>query len=165
VQIEQLGHRGRKDDPLYRVRRVLLRAEETLDVGATERLWSLLELGDPGAEVAIAYRVKERLRDFYRTADLDDARHLLDELVGHCLKRAMPPEVQRLGRTIRTWFDKIANYHVARVSNGPTEALNNLVKRIKRIGFGFRNFSNYRIRALLYAGRPNWRVLGSIVVR
>ncbi len=39
------------------------------------------------------------------------------------------------------------------------------IKRIKRIGFGFRNFENYRIRALLYAGKPNWRVLGSIVVR
>ncbi len=51
------------------------------------------------------------------------------------------------------------------MSNGPTEALNNLIKRIKRIGFGFRNFHNYRIRALLYAGKPNWRVLGSIVVR
>jgi transposase len=37
--------------------------------------------------------------------------------------------------------------------NGPTEALNNL---IKRIGFGFRNFENYRIRAVLYAGKPNW---------
>ena len=56
-------------------------------------------------------------------------------------------------------------FHLARVSNGPTEALNNLVKRIKRIGFGFRNFQNYRIRALLYAGKPNWRVIGSIVVR
>ena len=50
-------------------------------------------------------------------------------------------------------------------SIGPTESLNNLIKRIKRIGFGFRNFENYRIRALLYAGRPNWRVLGSIAVR
>ena len=66
---------------------------------------------------------------------------------------------------IKHWFDKITNYHLARVSNGPTEALNNLIKRIKRIGFGFRNFENYRIRALLYAGKPNWRVLGSIVVR
>ncbi len=51
------------------------------------------------------------------------------------------------------------------MSNGTTEALNNLIKRIKRIGFGFRNFENYRIRALLYAGKPNWRVLRSIVVR
>lgn len=58
--------------------------------------------------------------------------------------------------------DKIGNLHVARVSNGPTEALNNL---IKRVGFGFRKFANYRIRVLLYAGKPNWRVPGSIVVR
>ena len=115
--------------------------------------------------MAIAYRVKERLRDFYRTNEPAEARALLEELQGHCLKRAMPPEIQKLGRTIKGWFDKIANFHLARVSNGPTEALNNLIKRIKRIGFGFRNFDNYRIRALLYAGRPNWRVLGSIVVR
>jgi transposase len=165
VQIEQLGHRGRRDDPLYRARRLLLLGEEKLSDEATERLASLLELGDPGAEVAIAYRVKERLRDFYRTRDPDEAKAMLAELQAHCTKKAMPPEIQRLGRTIKHWFDKITNYHLARVSNGPTEALNNLIKRIKRIGFGFRNFENYRIRALLYAGKPNWRVLGSIVVR
>ena len=86
-------------------------------------------------------------------------------MVSHCSKQALPPELQRLGRTLRRWFDKICNYHLAKVTNAPTEALNNLVKRIQRIGFGFRNFENYRIRALLYAGRPNWRVLGSMVVR
>jgi transposase len=165
VQNEQTGHRGRRDDPLYRVRRVLLRGEEHLDTSATERLWSLLSLGDPGAEVAIAYRVKERLRDFYRTRDPNVAQSMLRELEQHCRRSTMPPEIQKLGRTLRAWFDKIANFHLARVSNGPTEALNNLIKRIKRIGFGFRNFENYRIRALLYAGKPNWRVLGSIVVR
>jgi len=53
-----------------------------------------------------------------------------------CSKQAMPPEVQRLGRTLRRWFDKICNYHLAKVTNAATEALNNLVKRIKRIGFG-----------------------------
>jgi transposase len=165
VQTEQTGHRGRRDDPLYRARRVLLRGEEKLDSGAAERLWSLLALGDPGAEVAIAYRVKERLREFYRTHDPDEARQMLRELEQHCRRGTMPPEIQRLGRTLQAWFEKIANFHLARVSNGPTEALNNLIKRIKRIGFGFRNFENYRIRALLYAGKPNWRVLGSIVVR
>jgi len=165
VQIEQLGHRGRRDDPLYRARRLLLRGEEKLSDEASERLASLLELGDPGAEVAIAYRVKERLRDFYRCSDPDEAEAMLLELQTHCTKKAMPPEIRRLGGTIKNWFAKIVNFHLARVSNGPTEALNNLIKRIKRIGFGFRNFENYRIRALLYAGKPNWRVLGSIVVR
>ncbi len=165
VQTEQLGHRGRRDDPLYRVRRVLLMAEEKLDEKGSARLQSLLALGDPNAEVALAYRVKERVRDFYRCQDPDEARRILSDLHGHCRRREMPPEIQKLGRTLRDWFDKICNFHLDRVSNGPTESLNNLIKRIKRIGFGFRNFQNYRIRALLYAGRPNWRVLDSIVVR
>ena len=165
VQSEQTGHRGRKDDPLYRARRVLLMGEEKLNAEAMARLTSLLELGDPNAEVAIAYRIKERFRDFYRASDPEQARQLLEELQEHCVKRAMPAEVQRLGRTIRRWFDKLCNHHLAKVTNGPTESLNNLIKRIKRVGFGFRNFRNYRIRALLYAGKPNWRVLGSIVVR
>jgi transposase len=144
VQNEQTGHRGRKADPLYRARRVLLMGEEKLDDDATERLTSLLELGDPEGEVAIAYRIKEGLRDFYATYDPDEARQLLEELQRHCVKRAMPLEVQRLGRTIHRWFEKIANFYLARVTNGPTESLNNLIKRIKRIGFGFRNFKNYR---------------------
>jgi transposase len=165
VQAERSVRRSKAKDPLYRARRVLATGEEKLDEGATARLWSLLELGDPNGEVAIAHRVNERLRDFYRCRYLDEARSIPEELVDHCLKPAMPPEVQKLGRTIRDWFDKIVNFHLARMSNGPTEALNNLIKRIKRIGFGFRNFANYRFRARLYAGKPNWRVLGSIVVR
>jgi hypothetical protein len=43
------------------------------------------------------------------------------------------------------------------VSNGPTEALNNLIKRVKRAAFGFTSFRNYRVRALLYAGSPGGR--------
>jgi transposase len=165
VQNEQLGHRGRRDDPLYRVRRALLVGEEKLSEEQATRLNSLLALGDPHAEVALAYRVKERLRDFYRCWDPEEARAMLEDLQTHCLKKAMPPEIRKLGRTLKEWFDKICNYHLARITNAPTEALNNLIKRIKRVGFGFRNFQNYRIRALLYAGKPNWRVLGSIVVR
>ena len=164
VQSETLGHRGRKNDPLYRIRRVLLMGQEKLDAKGSERLSSLLALGDPDGYVAIAYRVKERLREFYRAPDPQSASEMLTELIEHCVKRSMPPELKRLGRTLERWFDKICAYHQERITNGPTESINNLIKRIKRIGFGFRNFENYRIRVLLYAGKPNWRVLGSIVV-
>ncbi|BBZ38719.1 hypothetical protein MCNS_17820 [Mycobacterium conspicuum] len=115
--------------------------------------------------VTLAYRVKERLREFYCCTDIHTARAMLSELIEHCLRPGLPPELNKLARTLKAWYDKICNYHIARVSNGPTEALNNLIKRIKRIGYGFTNFNNYRIRALLYAGKPNWRVLTSIVVR
>ena len=73
-----------------------------------------------------------------------------------------PPEIHKLGRTIARWTPQIANWHISNVTNGPTEALNNLIKRIKRAAFGFRNLANYRIRALLYAGKPNWNLLPAV---
>ena len=30
------------------------------------------------------------------------------------------------------------------------------------MAFGFRSFRNYRVRALLYAGKPNWDLLATI---
>lgn len=133
VQVQALGHRGRRDDPLYRARRLLLRAEERLSDPAASRLRHLLDLGDPHAEVAIAYRVKERVRDFYGTTDPTEARTMLQDLMDRCLMHAMPPEIQKFGRTLKKWFDKIVNFHLTRLSNGPTESINNLIKRIKRI--------------------------------
>lgn len=164
VQNQYLGHRGRRDDPLYRVRKLLVMRSDRLDEGATQRLEALLSLGDPDAEVSLAYRVKEALCDFYELKDYDQAREHLTSIIDHIKKPSMGKELQRLGRTIERWFEKIMAYHLARVTNGPTEGLNNLIKRVKRVGFGFKNFRHYRIRALLYAGKPNWRVLESIVV-
>ena len=86
----------------------------------------------------------------------DFAARYLDELARDLQDREFRPEVRQLGRTIVRWADQIAAWHHARVSNGPTEAINNLIKRVKRVAFGFRRFAHYRIRALLYAGRPNW---------
>ena len=60
------------------------------------------------------------------------------------------------------WRHQIANWHAARVTNAATEAANNLIKRVKRAAFGFTNFANYRIRALLYAGKPNWALLDTL---
>jgi transposase len=61
----------------------------------------------------------------------------------------MPNEVRRLGRTIRRWRDQIVAWHRSHLTNGPTEAVNNLVKRVKRVVFGIRRFCNYRIRTAL----------------
>ncbi len=46
VQNETVGHRGRKDDPLYRARRRLVMAAERLTVDGMERLRGLLDAGD-----------------------------------------------------------------------------------------------------------------------
>jgi transposase len=129
-----------------------------------ERLEGLLALGDPDGEVAFAYSMKEAVAQFYDTADPEAAADLLRDIIDVGSKRSAPFEVRRLARTLRNWFESIVAWHVAKVSNGPTEGMNNLLKRVKRVAFGFTNFENFRIRALLYAGKPNVRVLDSIVV-
>ena len=47
VQNETLGHRGRKADPLYRARKLLVLAQERLDESSQDKLTGLLRAGDP----------------------------------------------------------------------------------------------------------------------
>lgn len=165
VQNETLGHRGRKDDPLYRSWRLLTKGHERLDDDGEAKLLSLLEAGDPRGEVRMTWHAKETVRCFYDIDAPDLAGEHLDELISDMLDPEMPPEVCSLGRTLKRWRDHIVAWHHARVTNGPTEAINNLIKRIKRIGFGLRRFRHYRVRALLYAGRPNWDLLATVTPR
>ncbi|MEA2002595.1 MAG: ISL3 family transposase, partial [Actinomycetota bacterium] len=59
VQNETLGHRGRKDDPLYRIRRLLTKADERLTDQGRTKLMGLLKAGDPDGEVATTWQAKE----------------------------------------------------------------------------------------------------------
>jgi Transposase len=43
-------------------------------------------------------------------------------------------------------------WHHTGLSNAPTEAMNLLIKKIKRVGHAFHNFENYRLRRLLHCG-------------
>lgn len=152
VQQEQLGRRGRRHDPLYRIRRVLLRGAEHLTRRAYARLLAGLDAGDPDGQVAAAWIACQELRHVYGAPDLDRARRRLLRFYQACADPGIP-ELERLGRTISAWQPQLlARFTTAGVSNGPTEAVNLLIKRIKRVGFGFRSFDNYRLRLLLHCG-------------
>lgn len=158
VQNETLGHRGRKDDPLYRSRRLLTKAHDRLDEAGEAKLLSLLEAGDPNGEVRMCWHAKETVRSLYRIDDPGDVEAFIDDMSD----ADMPPEVRALVGTLRRWRDQIVAWHRSKVTNGPTERMNNLIKRVKRVGFGLRRFRNYRVRVLLYAGRPDWDLLGGV---
>ena len=154
VQNQTLGHRGRKDDPLYRARKLLVSASENITEHGHTKLRGLLDAGDPYGEVRDAWHAKETLRAVYDIGCAKVGAATVAQLATDLQEPGMPEEINRLGRTIATWRTQISNWHAARVTNAPTEAANNLIKRVKRAAFGFTNFDNYRIRALLYAGKP-----------
>jgi transposase len=159
VQNETCGHRGRKSDPLYRSRKLMTLAHERLDDESNLKLVGLLEAGDPKGEVRNAWHAKEVVRSVYAIDDPELAVEFVTQLGIDLQDESCPPEIRRLGRTISKWRHQIAAWHQAKFTNGPTEAVNNLIKRVKRVAFGITNWTNYRTRSLLYAGQPNWTLL------
>jgi transposase len=152
TQQATLGHRGRKPDPLYRIRKLLLTAAEHLTQRRRARLRAGLAAGDPDGEVAAAWQGKELLRAIYATDGTPAARAALERFY-HWADSVRVAELSRLARTVRAWEAEILAFHTADgCTNGPTEAMNLLIKKVKRVGHGFRNFDNYRLRLLLHCG-------------
>jgi transposase len=152
TQQATVGHRGRKPDPLYRIRKLLLTAAEQLTSRGRAWLRAGLAAGDPGGEVVAAWQGKELLRAVYAASDLADARAALERFY-RWADGVGVAELSRLAGTVRAWEAEILAFHATDgCSNGPTEAVNLLVKKVKRVGHGFPAFTNYRRRLLLHCG-------------
>ena len=136
--------------------------------GSTRRLDEadgLLRAGDPHGEVAYSWHAKKAVRFLYDIPNPDAADRYVAELADDLQDPDFPPEVRSLGRTLLAGAPRSQTGTAPRATNGPAEAINNLVKRVKRVAFGFRHFRNYRIRSLLYAGQPDWALLPTITPR
>lgn len=137
-------------------------AHERLDDRAQDKLTGLLAAGDPNGEVITAWHAKEAVRELYAHTDAKVALAWADQLSADMRDPSCPPEIRQLGRTMRRWRTQIAAWDEAQVSNGPTETINSLAKRIKRVAFGMANFRHWRVRVLLYAGHPDWAKLPTV---
>ncbi|MDT7710899.1 MAG: hypothetical protein QOG20_6506 [Pseudonocardiales bacterium] len=85
-------------------------------------------------------------------SDRASAEHALYRWLVHRADAGIP-ELARLARTIDSWRPELlAHFATNGASNGPTDAINMLIKKIKRVGHGFRNIDNYRLCLLLHCG-------------
>ena len=60
------------------------------------------------------------------------ARRRLRTFYEHCDQTGVR-ECRRLARTIRAWEDEVLAFHTTGRSNGPTEGINLLIKKVKRV--------------------------------
>jgi len=153
VQQDSYGHRGRRDEPLYGIRRLLRRRADHLSPHAWDRLLAGLSAGDRDEQIGKAWIAAQDLRLLLqRSRDRPDAAQRLHRWLTFCADAGVP-ELHRLARTVDSWrAELLAYFETGKASNGPTEAVNLLIKKIKRSGHGFRNFDNYRLRLLLNCG-------------
>lgn len=65
----------------------------------------------------------------------------------------LPKAFQTVIQTFKVYHQEIAWAFTVPYSNGPLEGLNNHIKVLKRVAYGFRNFQNFRERIFLYRGK------------
>lgn len=126
----------------------MLKLEKDLNENQREKLKNIKEASPL---VAIMHELKEEFHElFENNKSLGEGMlKLIDWL------RKAEPYYKKSVKTIKRWFAEIVGYFEQRTTNGPVEGINNKLKLLKRCGFGFRNFNNFEIRALLFWHYPN----------
>jgi transposase len=152
VQQDIHGHRGRKDDPLYRVRNILRAGVENLTDRQRARLEAAWAADERHLPVQVAYLCAQQVRSAHRQDTLADGRTIAEQVLA-AFASCPVPEVAPLGRTLKQWRAEFLGYFdTDRATNGGTEAINGLIELHRRIARGFRNRRNYRLRMLLIGG-------------
>lgn len=135
--------KGKRKD-LFRSRYTLLKGAEKLADWEREKLSRLFSRYP---EVHKAWELKESFRAWYRETDRSRAEKSLaaleDNITGSHL-----PEFRLLLPMFSNWREEILNYFDHRITNGFVEGKNNRIKTIKRMGYGYRNMDNFRMRIL-----------------
>ena len=108
----------------------------------------LNEILDISNELRIGYILKEEFLDIIKHYKEMDADEQLTKWISKCIMKNIPEFVEVAG-TISRWKEYIINSFIdERYSNGYTEGVNNKIKVMKRIAFGYKNFTLFRARIL-----------------
>ena len=125
-------------------RRLLLINGFRLESFERRALWKWL---DHHPKLKELYMFKEALHKLYRTRGYDKASCALTKLTDLMAKSEFK-EIKKIRKTLMKWRTEILNYFICRTTNARTEGYNNLAKLLQKRAFGFRSFSNYRLRLL-----------------
>jgi transposase len=99
---------------------------------------------------------RESLRAIFEDKTIKDAASGASRLQGWLeeAKALGLKALERFGKTLGNWLDKIANYFVWRSSNGRTEGFNHGLRAILWRAYGMVNFRHFRLRVLDRFGQP-----------
>ncbi len=120
----------------------ILKAENKLTEKQKDKLDKIREASPL---IAIMHSLKEDFHNIFES-NKDLGTGIL-ELIDWLKKAA--PYYQKSVQTIKRWFGEVVGYFERKTTNGIVEGINNKLKLIKRSRFGFRNFYNFEIIALL----------------
>ena len=126
------------------VRKLLLRNGKKLEFFKRAAIYKWLE---DYPELKEIYMAKEAVHGLYRIRGYGRACKAYQRMLDR-FGYSKVPEVQTLRKTMLSWRTEILEYFRTRITNGRTEAFNGKAKLVRKKGYGFRSFQNYRLRLL-----------------
>jgi transposase len=137
-------------------------AKETILAGITDSKYAILknekdlndkqknklaEVQNVSNRLKVMHKLKEEFREIFEKKETwTDGLLALGKWISKAQKYFVNSQ-----STIYRWLDEILAYFDNRTTSGVVEGINNKLKLIKRSGYGFTNFDNFRNRCLL-----NW---------
>jgi transposase len=94
-----------------------------------------------------AYMLKEDLRQFWSQDSKDAARIFIEQWIVEAKATTIGP-VLRFAKTVETRIDYILSWYDHRITTGPLEGLNNKIKVLKRVAYGYRDMEFFSLRIL-----------------
>ena len=94
-----------------------------------------------------AWQLKELFYKFKDSASYDEAAERLKEFILYA-EREKIKEFDNCLKALHNWSAPILNSFKYKYTNAFTEGMNNNIKVLKRIAYGYRNFDNFRRRIL-----------------
>lgn len=133
---------GEERKVLKGTRYLLLRGLENLSDEALDQLTRLMEINRPLYQV---YLLKEELRMFWNLPGSQTGNDFLDSWIAQA--RALDNDhFARLAQTLDDHRPGLLAYFRHRISTGPLEGLNNKIKVLKRLAYGFRDLEYFQLR-------------------
>lgn len=105
-------------------------------------------------ELRTLYLLKEEFRSiFEKISCREKARKFLSAWM---LKASYTGNkfLNKFVTTLKNWWEEILNYFIEGITNGFVEGLNGALRNIIRAAFGYRNFTNFKLRAFAEYGFP-----------
>ncbi len=115
------------------------------------------KLLDIDEELKMSYQLKELFLDITHHATYENVKNQLINWIS-LVREQNIEEMNEAANTIENWLEYICNSFIdKRFSNGFTEGLNNKIKVIKRVGFGYKDFDFFRLRLLYILNNKNMK--------
>lgn len=142
---KKLRHEFKNDEDYKAIKWLLFKPWESLN---DKQKRMLLRAFRKSNALRQLYFVKNELRNIFESPySKEQAQSHLKEWIEQA-KNLKQNVLNGFINTLERHFDNILNFFTHRVSNAIVEGVNNVIKAIKRNGYGFRNFENFKLKIL-----------------